>query len=169
MSSGNIQISTTVRNTAEEHFLCDICGVLFYQHIHLESHMLRHLDDRPHRCDWCDLSFRQLSHLIVHKRFHTNKLPYGCVQCPQQFRELGGLQMHSQRHHMQQREAMGIPTYQCFLCKKYFINYEKIKIHMRIHIGHRPFHCRYCDNRFMFLPSFQKHINWHRNNVIQMN
>lgn len=170
MSSRNTQINTTVRNTAERQFLCDICGISFYQYINLELHMLKHLGDRPHRCELCDLSFQQLSHLIVHKRLHSNILPYGCDQCPLQFRHLSGLQTHSQRHHMQQREERNIPIYQCFLCKKYYLTYEQIKIHMRIHIGHRPFHCRYCDNRFMFLPLFQKHINWHRNNfVIAMN
>lgn len=149
----------------EKQFLCDTCGISFNQLINLKSHMLTHSGDRPYRCDTCDLRFRQLSHLIVHKRIHTNKLPYGCDQCPQKFRQLSGLQKHLQRHHIQQRKDKNIPTYQCVLCKESYLTYDEIKIHMRLHTGYKPFQCRYCDREFMFLPPFQKHINWHKNNV----
>ena len=58
----------TPDKSKEKGVKCDVCGKVFAQQRHLDSHMLVHTGERPYKCDLCDSSYTLKSSLVRHTR-----------------------------------------------------------------------------------------------------
>ena len=94
-----------------------------------------------------------------HRQSHTGHRPFQCEVCLQNFSEAATLQQHMRRH-TQESELVSIrfnaSLYRCFRhvepykcdypeCGKSFAITGALTIHKRMHNGHKPFKCKFCD------------------------
>ena len=52
---------------------------------------------------------------------------------------------------------MGIKKAECEVCNKKFFDNCKLKKHMRVHTGERPFSCSICDKTFVQKKDLKNH------------
>jgi len=88
---------------------------------------------------------------------HTGYRPFQCPECLQNFSEAATLQQHKRRHTQESRCISEIRTGTCWLstlepykcdfpgCGKCFAITGALTIHKRVHNGHKPFKCIYCN------------------------
>lgn len=79
----------------EKCFKCDLCPYSSVTARHLESHMLRHTQQKPFRCEECDKGFRQQQSLRRHNNLYHNpdyvapvprEKTFKCGECNKLFR-----------------------------------------------------------------------------------
>lgn len=97
---------------------------------------------RKYLCDFCKKEFLGGNDLRKHIRIHTNERPFECTHCGQKFRQGGCLKNHIASQHGTTQ------TFTCYYCEKTFPIKERLRLHMRLHSGERPYKCDICDKRF---------------------
>ena len=75
----------------------------------------------------------------MHKTIHLQK-EWFCITCGKKYGNVYSLEFHTRSHN----EVM---TIECEICKKQ-INKHRIKPHMRMHSGDKPFKCNSCDKAY---------------------
>lgn len=97
---------------------------------------------RKYICNFCDKEFLGGNDLRKHIRIHTNERPFECRECGQRFRQGGCLKNHIASQHGTSE------TFTCHYCNKSFPIKERLRLHMRLHSGEKPYHCKICFKRF---------------------
>lgn len=97
---------------------------------------------RRYICSFCDKEFLGGNDLRKHIRIHTDERPFECQHCGQRFRQGGCLKNHIASQHGTSE------TFTCYYCNKTFPIKERLRLHMRLHSGEKPYHCKICFKRF---------------------
>lgn len=97
---------------------------------------------RRYICNFCDKEFLGGNDLRKHIRIHTDERPFECQHCGQRFRQGGCLKNHIASQHGTSE------TFTCYYCNKSFPIKERLRLHMRLHSGEKPYHCKICFKRF---------------------
>lgn len=135
---------------------CDFTTVFPAAYIqHVSSHPKL---DNPFMCQYCGACFIVRKDLYAHKRqVHSGneKTMFQCKICLKEYSRKAHLQDHIRGH-------MGKPKERriCDICGK-VISRNKMKDHLRIHDGLRPYACTYCEKRFTARKYLRDHIRTH--------
>lgn len=97
---------------------------------------------RRYICNFCDKEFLGGNDLRKHIRIHTDERPFECQHCGQRFRQGGCLKNHIASQHGTSE------TFTCYYCNKTFPIKERLRLHMRLHSGEKPYNCKICFKRF---------------------
>ncbi|XP_060535187.1 zinc finger protein 501-like [Cylas formicarius] len=118
-------------------------------------------DDKPrkYRCDVCDKRFLGTNDLKKHKRVHTDERPYVCNECGVGFRQGGSLKNHIACKHSPGLQSKEV--FVCEYCNKHFPIKERLRLHLRVHTGDRPYDCDVCDKKFARGGQLAQHMRVH--------
>nr|CAD7266994.1 unnamed protein product [Timema shepardi] len=122
---------------------CPVCGKIFSNKNHLNSHVKLHSGIKPHKCEICTKSFARKGDLAIHVRRHTGERPYGCVHCQKTFVEKSHLLRHIRSH-------TGDKSHVCTVCGSAFTERAGLVKHLRSHTGERPHLCQVRDTLLYF-------------------
>lgn len=97
---------------------------------------------KKYQCEVCQKEFGYSNDLRKHLRIHLDERPFSCTQCNKTFRQAGCLKNHIACQH-----GTDI-SYSCDYCSKSFPIKERLRLHLRIHSGFKPYHCLICMKKF---------------------
>ena len=104
---------------------CDQCEYRASTTTHLRNHLMKHLDERPHKCNDCDKAFRSRPQLAEHQAAtHRDSDEENCDKCERKCVSKGKLSKHKQLHHSDQSHI-------CPECEKTFSSRAGLKSHER--------------------------------------
>uniref|UniRef100_A0AAY5EBM6 Transcription factor E4F1 n=1 Tax=Electrophorus electricus TaxID=8005 RepID=A0AAY5EBM6_ELEEL len=168
--------------TAEGRYICHICEKTFKTTNILRTHLFTHTDRKDFKCDMCGTAFRTKGSLIRHKRRHTDERPYRCNQCGLSFRESGALTRHlksltpctekirysqckeilvSKDGIHKDIEAFPSRSHKCPQCDRPFRTLSHLRVHIKGHVGYKPFKCPACQKEFLTGYMLKKHMEVH--------
>lgn len=114
---------------------------------------------RKHHCNECGKNFLGKNDLRKHERTHSNERPYECTECGKKFRQGGSLKNHVASQHT---IIINNPeVFVCDYCHKAFPIKERLRLHLRIHTGDRPYACTQCDKTFARGGQLVQHMRTH--------
>ncbi|KAL9702609.1 hypothetical protein quinque_006127 [Culex quinquefasciatus] len=106
-------------------------------------------------CQVCNKTFMGANDLRKHLRIHNDERPYACPHCENRFRQAGCLKNHIASQH-------GTDTlFTCDLCSKTFPIKERLRLHMRVHTGEKPYKCSMCPKTFARGGQLTQHLATH--------
>lgn len=97
---------------------------------------------KKYSCEVCQKNFGYSNDLRKHLRIHLDERPFECTQCNKTFRQAGCLKNHIACQH-----GTDI-SYECHYCSKVFPIKERLRLHLRIHSGFKPYNCLICMKKF---------------------
>lgn len=76
-----------------------------------------------------------------------------CQKCGKQFKNLQGLHQYISYHRAKNKPKAGCPQ-----CGKKFSKNHNLKVHMKTHLGEKPFKCRFCACVFAYKKTILRHL-----------
>ncbi|XP_059617318.1 oocyte zinc finger protein XlCOF26-like [Phlebotomus argentipes] len=178
-----LKLHTENTHGGVKRFSCDICSMRFTQKHSLQSHMMRHTNERPFQCHICQRGFRRKQILQMHLNCHTGETPYRCDKCQLAFRTTTALRNHghnlscpvcdkafqmipSLQKHIQRHKLSGDSwprlklkvEHICDECGKSYACKSVLEAHKVMHTGLKPHKCDQCDKAFPLFASLKVHI-----------
>lgn len=114
---------------------------------------------RKYECETCQKRFLGNNDLRKHLRIHTNERPFVCHDCNKSFRQAGSLKNHIACTHSPGLQSNEI--FICEYCKKAFPIKERLRLHLRIHTGYKPYSCKQCPKTFARGGQLSQHMRTH--------
>jgi len=129
---------TETKKKDERVYTCEECGKGFPHRNNLNGHMLVHREE-VHKpiCDLCGHRSFSNHNLKNHRLLHFPPT-LKCEECDELFHTTIYLNRHKKIVHIQKRE------YNCEQCGKGFHTKSTYEGHINMHLGIKPFNCRYC-------------------------
>ncbi|XP_056631463.1 zinc finger protein 431-like [Diorhabda sublineata] len=146
-------------------YKCGMCDKTFKIGTHALEHVYFHTGEKPFPCEICGKRFMYSRLLSAHRRLShysvlTGKplVKYDCKICGKHYESYPGLQ----RHMFSKHDESGIDrSVMCDVCGKKIKNKDKLKFHLRIHSGDKPFSCVICGKKFAKKDFLQAHMPVH--------
>ncbi|XP_055301646.1 gastrula zinc finger protein XlCGF8.2DB-like [Sitodiplosis mosellana] len=143
------------KRTKKQH-KCSICGYVAQYPAHLKRHMVKHSGKKPFPCNICNKRFTRQYNLQTHLKTHPDEYLFSCSVCLKRFVQNDERLVHE--------NACNGRHFECHLCKKFSaLIQSKLKMHMRVHNGDRPFRCSFCSKRFTMRYILKAHSKVHTN------
>lgn len=141
-------------HTGQKPWCCSVCHKRFNTRSSFTWHMKSHTAEKQFKCTECSLQFRLKHHLDLHMTKHVNGhketetiTERECLQTDLTFAN-GFL--------------ADVRTHQCYLCGFILSNRNKLKMHMRVqHTGEKLFNCELCKKVFLRYHSIELHMLTH--------
>ncbi|XP_035662998.1 zinc finger and BTB domain-containing protein 49-like [Branchiostoma floridae] len=141
------------KHTGEKPYMCDRCGMRFFEKPKMEDHIRTHTGEKPFKCKVCGRAFKDYSNLNTHRRLHTGVRPYKCKYCSYAANVSGDLVKHERTH-------TGERPYACETCGRAFADKSAWRRHNKIHTGEKPFRC-FCGYSTSRKCNFMTHAKKH--------
>lgn len=109
-------------------FKCNYCHKKFYNPSNLQTHLVKHTQERKFECAICQGRFGTNAALLYHTRLHTGEKPYQCEHCDKAFLSASRRLDHVRRHHME-------PTLECDICHCKFKVTGSLLKHKKRHLN----------------------------------
>ncbi|CAG9763097.1 unnamed protein product [Ceutorhynchus assimilis] len=146
-------------------YKCEICDKAFTVSTNAIEHKYFHTGEKPFQCEICGKHFMYSRFLASHRRSQhweimtgTPLVKYDCKICNKHYTSSSGLKRHNLRNH----NTEGIDTsVLCDTCGKRISSKEKLKFHIRIHTGYKPFACEICGKAFTEKERLKEHMRVH--------
>ena len=146
------------KRTSPEPRVCSQCGQEFakslYNYQSLQYHIkTKHADiSQLLKCKHCGKLFVTKIEHNNHEVLHSDpKIP--CHQCGKLFHSKKYLSRHTLSAHTENRD---LPVH-CTICSKGFINPQILNNHMNVHLGLKPYKCKYCPNVYQNASNCMSH------------
>ncbi|KAH1003731.1 hypothetical protein HUJ04_003601 [Dendroctonus ponderosae] len=146
-------------------YKCEVCDKAFTVSTNAIEHKYFHTGEKPFQCEICGKHFMYSRFLASHRRTQhweimtgTPLVKYDCKICNKHYTSSSGLKRHNLRNH----NTEGIDTsVLCDTCGKRISSKEKLKFHLRIHTGYKPFACEVCGKAFTDKERLKEHMRVH--------
>ena len=134
--------------------LCTLCGQSV-QTIAMKEHMIVAHNKEKHICTICKVEKPSLNRLKHHMNINHIRIP--CEHCG---KLLGKAMM--KRHIRDCHSSYEDKKFKCEVCGTFATNAEdRLKVHMNIHTGDRPYKCNYCPKDFSHRSALNVHKRKH--------
>ena len=135
-------------------FKCSKCSYQTRDKRWLDSHLLKHSEEKPFRCDICEYASRNPSSLIAHKKtVHSTDKPFKCKSCEKSFIREISLIEHTRRH-------TGEKPYKCDACPYAAATKNELNAHkLHKHSNEKPFACHFCSYTTVMKKILNRHIS----------
>ncbi|KAM9918900.1 hypothetical protein OXX59_008324 [Metschnikowia pulcherrima] len=101
-------------------YTCVECDLAFRRSDHLQSHKLKHSNEKQHKCDECGERFKRVQDLRSHHETGHSRA-VDCDKCKLTFKDKSILEVHVRSVHY---------THKCRFCHKGFANEQAMKGHI---------------------------------------
>lgn len=176
-------ILKTAERTHQQIYQCQYCNKTFTWLKSLTVHLRTHTNVKPYKCELCDRSFVRSDYLKYHimKSHETSEQVFTCTACSGVFATNRGLLRHIRSEHdgnadrkenyaanadyPSDAESYGEiddnGKFACTYCDESFDTRDPLSIHMRRHLGEKPFRCDICAKSFIRQDFLQCHRSNH--------
>ncbi|CAG9858197.1 unnamed protein product [Phyllotreta striolata] len=129
-------------------YICDKCGSMFKQKIHLVHHESSNCHPR-FKCPICPKEFLSEYSRKAHSASHGGATSYRCGWCGKSYKWKGQLKVHLNAHAARK-------PYACEFCGKTFVYRSSLSTHRSAHVG-KKFFCECCGSRFSCAGNLLRH------------
>lgn len=141
-------------------YCCELCNKRFHIKPNYDSHMRRHVGEKPFSCQVCEKSFVTKDELRKHMTSHTNVCAFQCLDCGKEYKDKRVLNIHMTKVHGvgNAKIPLHIRKHVCNVCPKAFYDKSKLMRHSYTHSGERPYGCNVCEKRFIDKSYAKQHM-----------
>jgi len=126
--------------------VCEICAVVCPTYKGLYNHKALQHPKKQFHCETCGQAFNNKKKLELHVLLHKPPtMP--CHVCAKFFHN----EVYLKKHVRSQHTAASDSPFPCEQCGKHFTTANNLAQHMNVHLGIKPFKCRYCQNCYQNL------------------
>lgn len=108
-------------------------------------------------CNVCGKILKTKDRFRSHKNTHEGLRPHVCLKCGRGFADRKNMHHHYNVVHLRK------PKLECPVCQKKFYTRTKMKSHVTMHYGVKPFSCDICSKTFRLKMNMIKHKKTHSN------
>ncbi|KAJ8675109.1 hypothetical protein QAD02_010895 [Eretmocerus hayati] len=151
-----LRIHTIRKHTHGRNFECEQCGKRYNLKSDLSNHVrTTHDVQKSVMCDVCGKVCRNSHGLHVHQKNKHFRPKFPCPHCPKRMVTQANLDDHVLRQHEQKQD------YICEECGKIFKDAHRLRLHMPVHTGARPWKCTICTSAFGRRNGLRQHLLTH--------
>lgn len=150
----------------QKEYSCSSCEMSFVSSEELKTHEDTHAviksptkkqSEVNYLCNVCGKILKTKDRFRSHKNTHEGLRPHICVKCGRGFADRKNMHQHYNVVHLKK------PKLECPVCKKKFYTRTKMKSHITMHYGLKPFSCDVCQKTFRLKMNMIKHKKTHSN------
>ncbi|XP_026688637.1 zinc finger protein 501-like [Diaphorina citri] len=147
-------------------FVCSMCEYYTSLSQVMANHLRRHTGEKPFECSYCSKKFSQLATLNTHVKlkheshhFYYISDSISCQYCQETLpSDSSVLLVHAKLCESVERPDK-MYRYVCLICAYAAYDSHRMRRHLRIHTGEKPFKCSYCSDVFRQAESLKRHTD----------